>query len=60
MLRGLSNHFWNSSHEEKIFGSRKFRRAHNSLRLFYRGVPVNSTLWADWYCWPRVRANFDF
>jgi hypothetical protein len=33
---------WNSASEVKIFGRMKFNRDHNSGRLFWRGVPVNS------------------
>jgi len=28
-----------------ISGNKKFKRAHNSVRLFYNGVPVNKSLY---------------
>mmetsp|Transcript_11045 Transcript_11045/g.35159 ORF Transcript_11045/g.35159 Transcript_11045/m.35159 type:complete len:218 (+) Transcript_11045:2425-3078(+) len=41
---GAENHVSNESAEAKIFGSRKLSSAQSSCRLFWRGVPVSSSL----------------
>mmetsp|Transcript_12033 Transcript_12033/g.28132 ORF Transcript_12033/g.28132 Transcript_12033/m.28132 type:complete len:201 (-) Transcript_12033:1709-2311(-) len=40
------NHSSNWSAEEKISGNKKLSNAHNSCRLFWRGVPVSSKRFA--------------
>ena len=44
LLKALSNHFWKSSQDEKILGSKKLSNAHSSLKLFCSGVPVSKIL----------------
>lgn len=55
---GIENHFSKSSQQLNTFGRRKLSNAHNSARLFCRGVPVRSSRCVDWYCWPSTDANF--
>lgn len=57
---GIENHFSKSSQQLKTFGSRKFKSAQSSVRLFCKGVPVRSNRCVDWYCCPRTEANLPF
>mmetsp|Transcript_21086 Transcript_21086/g.67965 ORF Transcript_21086/g.67965 Transcript_21086/m.67965 type:complete len:218 (+) Transcript_21086:206-859(+) len=45
---GAENHVSNESAEAKILGSKKLSSAQSSCRLFWRGVPVSSSLCAAW------------
>lgn len=58
--RGIENHFSKSSQLEKTLGSKKLRRAHNSPRLFYNGVPVKRILKSLVYYYPKILANLLF
>ena len=53
----IENHFSKSSQLLNTIGNRKFNKLHNSLKLFYKGVPVNNNRYSAEYYYPSVYAN---
>ena len=57
MKKTIENHFSKSSQLLNTIGNKKFNKLHNSLKLFYKGVPVNKILYSAEYYYPKVYAN---